>query len=72
MKKKRFFCVVCPMFCASEIVSVAQRLSQLSRRSRGHGKVGSDLRFPLFHAPGTLRATMLPVMAVCSPARNVV
>uniref|UniRef100_E6QKJ4 Uncharacterized protein n=1 Tax=mine drainage metagenome TaxID=410659 RepID=E6QKJ4_9ZZZZ len=43
--------VACPVICTSEIVSVAQREVSLSRRSRGCGKVGSVVCFPLFHAP---------------------
>jgi hypothetical protein len=41
--------VVCPMFCTSWIVSVAQRVLLISRRSRGCGEVGSVPCFPLLH-----------------------
>jgi two-component system CheB/CheR fusion protein len=44
----------CPVICTSEIVSVAQRELNLSRRSWGCGKVGSVVGFPLFHAPCSL------------------
>ncbi len=63
--------MACPMLCTIEIVSVAQRFGWLSRRSRGCGKVGSVLCFPLFHAPGMFRSATLPALEVCNPARSV-
>jgi len=65
--------VVCLIFCTSEIVSVAQRVIDMPRRrSRGCGKVGSALCFPLFHAPEMLRSAMPPAPAICSQAMSVV
>jgi len=62
-----------PDFCTSEIVSVAQRvIDMIRRRSRGCGKVGSVLCFPLFHTPGMLRSAMLPALAIYNPAMSVV
>jgi hypothetical protein len=60
----------CPIFCTSEIVSVAQRVIDMTRRRsrRGCGKVESVLWFPLFHTPATLRSAMLLARALCSPA----
>jgi hypothetical protein len=65
--------MACPIFCTSEIVSVAQRvIDMIRRRSRGCGKVGSVLCFPLFHTPGMLRSAMLPALAIYNPAMSVV
>jgi hypothetical protein len=60
-----------PDLLYQEIVSVARRVKDMTRRSsRGCGKVGSDLCFPLFHAPGKLRSAMQPALVVCNPAMS--
>jgi hypothetical protein len=53
------------------IVSVARRVIDMTRRSsRGCGKGGSVVCFPLFHAPGKLRSAMQPALALGSPTMS--
>ena len=66
------FCVVCPIFCTSFIVSVARLFLLIDSRRRGCGKGGSVLCFPLFHAPGRFGSPMQQALAVCIPATSAV
>jgi hypothetical protein len=53
-----------PDLCTSEIVSVARPvMDKTRRRSRGRGRVGGVVCFPLFHAPGMLRSSASTVCA---------
>src|SRR5271163_2026129 len=54
------------------IVSVAQLSVEIDSRSRGCGKVGSVVGFPLFHAPCLFPSATLPVPEACIPARSAV
>ena len=60
----------CPMFCTSEIVSVAQRVQMSNPPPSGSGKVGSAFCFPLFHTHGMFQSAMLPALVACSPTRS--